>query len=150
MTDAGEFLADARALEVAGVDSIWTAATNTGLDPTLLLAAAAAVTGRVRLGVLFDAEGQTAQSAGQLQTLNWLSRGRGLLGVVRGNDVEVAADPDGPRERWVSASSVDATSLARAGDAGISMLVPMGPGLLDLLRRPDQAEDRSDLILSQG
>ena len=45
--DAGEYLADARALEAAGVDSLWL--DEAGHEPWLVLAAIAAVTGRARL-----------------------------------------------------------------------------------------------------
>ena len=47
--DPGEFLADARAMEEAGVDSVWME-DGDGYDPMLALAAIAAVTGTVRLG----------------------------------------------------------------------------------------------------
>jgi alkanesulfonate monooxygenase SsuD/methylene tetrahydromethanopterin reductase-like flavin-dependent oxidoreductase (luciferase family) len=45
--DGGEYLADARALDAAGVDSLWL--DESGYDSWLLLAAIATVTGRVRL-----------------------------------------------------------------------------------------------------
>ena len=45
--DAGDYLADARALDSAGVDSLWL--DDGGYDPWLLLASVAAVTGRARL-----------------------------------------------------------------------------------------------------
>ena len=45
--DSGEYLADARALDAAGVDSLWL--DDEGYDPWLLLAGIAAVTGRARL-----------------------------------------------------------------------------------------------------
>src|SRR2546429_9532694 len=50
--DPGEFLADARAMEAAGVDSIWME-DGDGLDPLLALAAIAAGTGGLRLGMLW-------------------------------------------------------------------------------------------------
>src|SRR5947199_2643701 len=50
--DPGEFLADARAMETAGVDSIWLQDQSDGLDPLLMLAAIAAVTSRLRLGLI--------------------------------------------------------------------------------------------------
>src|SRR5437868_14962432 len=49
--DPGEFLADARAMEAAGVDSVWMEETGDGLDPMLTLAALAAVTSQLRLGL---------------------------------------------------------------------------------------------------
>ena len=50
--EPGEFLADARAMETASVDSVWVEAQGDGLDPLLLLAAVAAVTSRLRLGLI--------------------------------------------------------------------------------------------------
>jgi alkanesulfonate monooxygenase SsuD/methylene tetrahydromethanopterin reductase-like flavin-dependent oxidoreductase (luciferase family) len=50
--DPGEFLADARAIEAAGVDSVWLEERSDDLDPTLLLAAIAAVTSELRLGLI--------------------------------------------------------------------------------------------------
>src|SRR6266581_1589246 len=50
--DPGEFLADARAMETAGVDSIWLDNQDDGLDPLLMLAAIAAVTSQLRLGLI--------------------------------------------------------------------------------------------------
>lgn len=149
-TDAGEFLADARALETAGVDSVWVQRTTAGLDPWLLLAAVAAVTTRLRLGLLVTDRRQIDGSADQMATLNRLSRSRGLWGVALGRSVEVWANPNGPRERYVNVPAGDAEALVSAREADTSVLVPMSAGLLDLLRRPDQADDRSDLILSQG
>src|SRR5213076_3132041 len=52
--EPGEFLADARALETAGVDSIWLQDQDDGLDPLLMLAAIAAVTSRLRLGLIAE------------------------------------------------------------------------------------------------
>jgi hypothetical protein len=70
--DPGEFLADARAMEAAGVDSVWME-DGDGLDPTLVLAAIAAVTGRLRLGLITRAEGRSGRA---LETLQHLSRQR--------------------------------------------------------------------------
>src|SRR5438309_11004289 len=50
--DPGEFLADARAMEAAGADSVWMADLSDGLDPMLALAAIAAITSQLRLGVI--------------------------------------------------------------------------------------------------
>jgi hypothetical protein len=33
---------------------------------------------------------------------------------------------------------------------GVGVLVPMDPRLLDVLRHPDDAIDRSDVVLAQG
>ena len=48
-TDTGDYLADARALDAAGVDTLWLP--DDGFDPWLVLAGIAAVTGRARLAV---------------------------------------------------------------------------------------------------
>src|SRR2546422_6358529 len=50
--DPGEFLADARAIETAGVDSVWLQDQVDGLDPLLMLASIAAVTSQLRLGLM--------------------------------------------------------------------------------------------------
>jgi len=79
--DAGEYLADARALDSAGVDSLWL--DDEGHDPWLVLAGVAAVTGAARLVVpvsVADARAPEALTA-RLATLQRLSRGRVVLGV---------------------------------------------------------------------
>lgn len=141
---------DARALEAAGIDSIWIREHDSDLDPWLLLAAIAAATSRVRLGLILAGIGEPAQRLPQLETLNRLSRSRGLWGLERGRAVEVPARAGAPAERWIEPTAVDAAALETARAEETSVLLPMAPGLLDLLRRPDQADDRSDLILSQG
>jgi hypothetical protein len=81
--DAGEYLADARALDASGVDSLWLA--DEGLESWLLLAAIAAVTGRTRLVVpvrLADARAPEALED-RLTTLGRLSRGRVLVALSR-------------------------------------------------------------------
>src|SRR5438105_3258588 len=50
--DPGEFLADARAMEAASIDSIWLQERGDDLDPLLMLAAIAAVTSQLRLGLI--------------------------------------------------------------------------------------------------
>ncbi|MGA8923686.1 MAG: LLM class flavin-dependent oxidoreductase [Candidatus Dormiibacterota bacterium] len=83
---AGEYLADASALEAAGADAIWLE--MGGLDAWVVLGALAAATQRVRLGCILapgafhDADRQIAGvAAGQK-----LSRGRIVL-AVPGNDL---------------------------------------------------------------
>src|SRR5439155_482221 len=65
--NVGELFADAKALESAGADSLWSAG---GDDPFVLLAALAAVTYRVRLVALDGKGGEGARA-----TLERLSRG---------------------------------------------------------------------------
>jgi len=138
--DPGEFLADARAMEAAGADSVWME-DGEGLDPMLALAAIAAVTGRLRLG-LITANTSSPSGGGSgrgLQTLQRLSRQRVITDEKRWRRVEVPAD----REAW-------AKTLEQAQPDLEGVLVPMDPRLLDILRHPDEAIDRSDLLLAQG
>ena len=158
--DPGEFLADARAMETAGVDSIWLQDQNDGLDPLLMLAAIAAVTSRLRLGLIpespsplagEDQDKSPSPLAGegrgggsdqrQISTLQQLSRNRIVEASTESwQRVEVPAD----RDTWAS-------TLERAQQEGAhGVLVPSDPRLLDILRHPDDAIDRSDLILAQG
>ena len=150
--DPGDFLADARAMEDAGVDSVWLEDQNHGPDPMLMLAAIAAVTGRIRLGLIGAGSPSpfSEGSAGSpspltggpgrgFETLQLLSRKRFISGPERWRRVEVPAD----RDAW-------ARTLEHAGDGVDGVLVPMDPRLLDILRNPDQAIDRSDLVLAQG
>ena len=48
------------------------------------------------------------------------------------------------REAWRQALGI----CQEAGATGV--IVPFGPRLLDLLRRPDEEDDRSDLLVAQG
>ncbi|HEX9096772.1 MAG TPA: LLM class flavin-dependent oxidoreductase [Candidatus Dormibacteraeota bacterium] len=144
--DPGEFLADARAMEAAGVDSVWME-DGDGLDPMLALAAIAAVTSRLRLGLITQARGDLTSpfpaggggSARALETLQQLSRQRVVTDHQRWRRVEVPAD----REAW-------AKTLEEAQPGIDGVVVPMDPRLLDILRHPDDAIDRSDLLLAQG
>src|SRR5207253_2979079 len=88
--DPGEFLADARAMEAAGIDSIWLQERDDDLDPLLMLAAIAAVTSQLRLGLIPESpsplagEGRGGDQR-RISTLHQLSRNR----VV-----------ESPTERW--------------------------------------------------
>jgi len=136
--DPGEFLADARAIEAAGVDSVWLDDSADGFDPLLVLAAIAAVTSQLRLGLIREthsSSGDPRRSA----TLDQLSRNRLIPGSERWRRVDVPAD----REAW-------AKTLESADGAADGVLVPMDSRLLDILRHPHDVIDRSDLILAQG
>src|SRR5437870_11504228 len=81
--DPGEFLADARAMEAAGIDSIWLQEQGDGLDALLMLAAIAAVTTQLRLGLIPESPSPLAvegRDGGfdqrQISTLQQLSRNR--------------------------------------------------------------------------
>ena len=136
--EPGEFLADARAMEAAGADSIWLEQGD-GYDPMLALAAIAAVTGQLRLGLIVP-DGSPSPSGRGLETLQLLSRRRVITGGnERWRRVEVPAD----REAW-------ARTLREAEPDFDGVLVPLDPRLLDILRHPEDAIDRSDLQLAQG
>ena len=144
--DPGEFLADARAMEAAGADSVWMADLSDGLDPMLALAAIAAVTSHLRLGLIRDGSpsplvgaGQGGGSARRKDTLQQLSRRRFISGPERWRRVDVPID----RDDW-------ARTLDESGADVDGIIVPMDPRLLDILRHPNDAIDRSDLILAQG
>jgi len=80
--DSGDYLADARAMDSAGADSLWLDAE--GYDPWLLLAGMATITGRVRLVVpVSSAEARGPGDLGaRAATLSRLSRGRAALALT--------------------------------------------------------------------
>jgi len=93
--DSGDYLADARAMESAGADSLWL--DGEGYDPWLLLAGMATITGRTRLVVpVSSAElGAPHDLGAKLVTLSRLSRGRVALavgGAVNGAGVDAALE----------------------------------------------------------
>ena len=146
--EPGEFLADARAMEAAGADSVWLEEGD-GYDPMLALAAIAAVTGILRLGLIRSSTPRpNVELDRRMETLQRLSRQRviilitsigGLSGPERWVRVEVPAD----RAAWAKA-------LEQAAPDFDGVLVPLDPRLLDILRHPEDAIDRSDLQLAQG
>jgi alkanesulfonate monooxygenase SsuD/methylene tetrahydromethanopterin reductase-like flavin-dependent oxidoreductase (luciferase family) len=143
--DPGNFLADARAMEAAGADSIWLEEGD-GYDPMLALAAIAAVTGPLRLGLIRSSTPRpNVELDRRMETLQHLSRQRVITlagessGTERWRRVEVPAD----REGW-------ARTLEQSQPDFDGVLVPLDPRLLDILRHPDGAIDRSDLLLAQG
>src|SRR5260370_26951691 len=74
--DPGEFLADARAMEAAGADSIWLEEGD-GYDPMLALAGIAAVTGTLRLGLIRNSTPRpNVELDRRMETLQHLSRPR--------------------------------------------------------------------------
>jgi len=151
--DAGDYLADARALEEAGVHSLWLEVQDRTPDPGMLLAAIAAVTSRVKLGLRMPS-GEDAQFEVRLDTLQRVSRFRAITGRIARGGAELIAGPQ-PVVRFImTPAPADpaawAHTLEAAAEQDAGVLVAMFPGLLDLLRRPEQADDRSDLVLSQG
>jgi hypothetical protein len=130
LEDAGEFLADVRALEAAGADMIGLASGSE--EQSVLLGAIAAVTERVRLRLTGP------EPAG----LRALLRGRLVAGEPEGETWNhVSLPPD--RASW-AAMLHDQES---AGATGV--ILPWDPRLIDLLRNPEP-DDRSDLLMSTG
>lgn len=147
--DVGELFADARALEAAGVDSLWVLARD-DQDAWILAAALAATTWRARLVVVGAPERAETQT-----TLERLSRGRLVVGERAGDAVAVAG-PEGVIERWaVSAMPASRAEwktmrVERASQGFAGIVLPNDPRLMDLVRNPDVEDDRSDLKLAFG
>ena len=138
--DPGEFLADARAMEAAGVDSAWLSDDDAGIDPMLALAAIGAVTNALRLGLLqTDRMPANPEQHRRELSLQQLSRQRLVPRSERWKQVDAPVDG----AAW-------STTLATVGDDSDGLIVPLVPGLLDMLRNPEEAIDRPDLILAQG
>jgi alkanesulfonate monooxygenase SsuD/methylene tetrahydromethanopterin reductase-like flavin-dependent oxidoreductase (luciferase family) len=130
-------------MEAAGADSIWMEEGD-GYDAMLALAAIAAVTSQLRLGLILPQSSPSPSGGGSgrgFETLQHLSRQRviTLPGAERWRRVEVPAD----REAW-------AKTLEQAHPDFDGVIVPLDPRLLDILRHPEDAIDRSDLQLAQG
>jgi hypothetical protein len=146
--DPGELLADARAFEAAGADSVWVVARE-GQEPWILGAALAAVTWRVRLVVV------AVDRAEARATLERVSRGRLRVGE-RNGDAILIPEAEAASERWalseMPAGRAEWKALRAdreaAGFAGI--VLPNDPRLLDLVRNPDVEDDRQDLKLAFG
>lgn len=148
--DPGDFLADARAMEAAGADSIWIE-DDGGHDPMLALAAIAAVTGQLCLGLILPNSSSAFEAVSWrgFETLQHLSRRRGMVGVPQDRKIVTTmnewlrVDVPADREAW-------ARSLKDAEPDFDGVIVPLDPRLLDILRNPEDAIDRSDLLLAQG
>ncbi len=128
--DAGEFLADIRALEAAGAEMV--GLDGDGPEQQVLLGAMAAVTDRIRLQV---------PGPGPGEMLGKLSRGR-AIGETPG-ETWIAIEMPADRETWSSALR----EHEAAGATGV--IVRWDPRLIDLLRNPEP-DDRSDLQMSVG
>jgi hypothetical protein len=133
--DPGALFADGRAVEAAGAHSIWFDA-DAG-DPYVALAALAAVTWRIALVAMGAPRGA----------------GRPTCAALAGGRLVVAEESD---EKWVHAPfpadrktwrEVRAAALA-SGATGVTL--PNDARLIDLLRNPDQEDDRSDLNIAVG
>ena len=147
--ETGELFADARALESAGAESVWVLGRD-GQDPWILAAALAATTWRPRI-VVVDA----AERPGARATLTALSRGRLVLGE-RNAEAIVLTDAEGAPERWslcelpLARAEWKALRADREERGFVGIVLPNDPRLLDLLRNPDQEDDRQDLKLAFG
>src|SRR5438034_4231063 len=97
--EPGDFLADARAMETAGVDSIWLQYQDEGLDPLLMLAAIAAVTSRLRLGLIPESPSPLAEEAESPSPLAGGGRAGGF------DQRRIRALPQVSRNRPVGAST---------------------------------------------
>ena len=134
LDDMGEFLADVRALDAAGADTIWLA--DSEHDAVVVLAAIAAVTYKVRLGAALK------DPADAFDTLQKVSRGRLLMGHAA-DETWTAISMPADRDSW-------SATLREQEEAGVTgIIVPWDPRLVDLLRNPEP-DDRSDLSLSTG
>jgi hypothetical protein len=177
--DLGEWLADGGAFEAAGADALWVdPAPEVRLDPFALTAALAAVTFRSLLVMALPAPYEPSRDlARTLATIGRLSRDRLRIlagGVPTAEFAETGHGPEvlrrvggnpeafehttGPDKagRWVSAPAPDsraawrATLLDAAEQGRRGLLVPAGPRLLDILRNPDDPDQRRDLQLAVG
>ncbi|TME04845.1 MAG: hypothetical protein E6I53_15450 [Chloroflexi bacterium] len=129
--DAGEFLADVRALEAAGAEMVGLDAESD--EQRVLMGAIAAVTSRIKLLLA------TPKSAAILERL---SRGRTVL-ELPADEAWVTIAMPADRDSWASVMR----EQEAAGVTGVT--VAWDPRLIDLLRNPEP-EDRSDLLMSTG
>jgi alkanesulfonate monooxygenase SsuD/methylene tetrahydromethanopterin reductase-like flavin-dependent oxidoreductase (luciferase family) len=147
--EPGDFLADARAMEAAGVDSVWME-DDGGHDPLLTLAAISAVTGRLCLGLILPNSSSAFEAVSWrgFETLQHLSHHRGMVGVSQDDKIV------SPMNEWLRVDvPADRGAWARTMEQAQQfdgVIVPMHPRLLDILRHPEDAIDRSDLQLAQG
>ena len=151
--DPGEYLADARAFEAAGADCLWVEALeNADADGLTILAARAAVPGRVGLGVAAASaeHARALANAPRLRTLQRLAKDRATIGVRVDDGVAHQG------ERWVRVAvpadrAAWQASLETAGREGAAaVLVEADARLIDLLRHPVEEGDRSDILISTG
>jgi hypothetical protein len=177
--ELGEWLADAAAFEAAGAHALWVdPEPEAKLDPLALLAALAALTSRALLVATPPASEHPSEALGlTLATIGRLSHGRLALAAEPGRLEELTdlapgsaafrrlpgepaaferLDAAAAAERWVRTPSPQGraawrTALADAVANGAGgLLVPAGPRLLDILRNPNDPDDRRDLHLAQG
>lgn len=133
--DGRQLFADARAIEAAGADSLWTDARDG--DPYVVLAALSAVTWRVRLVA------RGAPSSPARRTCERFAPERLFAAEELAERWEHSPFPT-DRAAW----RAQRAAAEAAGLAGIT--IPNDDRLIDLLRNPDQEDDRSDLNIAVG
>jgi hypothetical protein len=171
--DPGEMLADAKAVEAAGADSLWVFDFDMlgggRIAQYIVMSAIAAVTWRARLVVPAGTSGVSEgpdQLAHAHTTCARIAHGRLLsrfefvvsdAAPDKAGVVFAAAREEHPKvECWLRAPFPDGRgawdelrrACTAAGATGV--VLPNDPRLIDLLRNPDIVEDRSDLRLSFG
>jgi alkanesulfonate monooxygenase SsuD/methylene tetrahydromethanopterin reductase-like flavin-dependent oxidoreductase (luciferase family) len=114
----GDYLADMTALEAAGADCVWlteeSASASTGgqvdgrLETWIVLGAMAAVTHRIRLGVMLGsaAARPPAHLVPGLEALGRLSPGRVVVSIPAGSEVQTYLDPLMARRPDLSAPAI--------------------------------------------
>ena len=122
--DAGDFLADARALDAAGADSLWV--DGDGHEPWLILAAVASVTGQVRLVAPVAGARAAASLESDVRTLDRLSRGRLVLKIAGPSPPELPACVAAPGARRVPVLVEAKEGEAARSDAATNGLVIAG------------------------
>ena len=177
--ELGEWLADAAAYEAAGAHALWVdPEPESRLDPLALLAALAAVTSRALLVATLPASDHPSEALGRtFATIGRLSHGRLALAADPGRLEDLTSlapgsaafrrlpgepaaferlDETDTAERWIRTPPPEGraawrTALAAAVTSGAGgLLVPADPRLLDILRNPNDPDDRRDLQLAQG
>jgi alkanesulfonate monooxygenase SsuD/methylene tetrahydromethanopterin reductase-like flavin-dependent oxidoreductase (luciferase family) len=139
--NAGEYLADARALDAAGVDSLWLG--GDGYEPWLLLASIAAVTGQARLVAPVSAVDGRVPAAfdTRVATLAQLSRRRSLLNVT------AAGDADGVEAMiGVARRAGHRVILEAAGREQVQTAARLADGMVSLDDSPEQLKASLALI----
>lgn len=127
--DAGEFLADVRALDAAGAEMVLVAGDDAAT--WIMLGAAAALTDRIKLRV------DDPEAA---RVLRRITGGRVVSEPPPG---WVSLPMPADRQSWAAV----VREHEAAGAEGV--VVDWDPRLIDLLRNPDP-DDRSDLLMSTG
>ena len=138
--DAGDYLADARALDAAGVDSLWL--DEDGHEPWLLLAGIAAVTGRVRLvAPISAADLPTPAGLGmRTATLDRLSRGRVALKVAESGGATALLD-------LVQGSGRSQVIVDLESDEQVAVAARRADGLVVLDASPDACRSTFESLI---